>query len=115
MLKRRASLVSRRRKSKPTVRLLSAFDPYLLGYESRDLAVPPLSARRVHPGGGVLYATAIADGLAVGTWRLEKAPQRATIVVDAFEKLSAEVTVGLRAEAEDIARFLGSDSILKIL
>ncbi len=99
MLKRRASLVRRRRRSKPTVRLLAAFDPYLLGYESRDLAVPPLYARRVHPGGGVLAATAITDGLAVGTWRLEKERQRGTIVVDPFEKPSAEVTVGLRAEA----------------
>ena len=32
--------------------------------------VSPEHARRVHPGGGVLRATATVDGVAVGTWSL---------------------------------------------
>jgi hypothetical protein len=53
----------------PIVRLLPAFDTYLLGYRTRDLAVPRAGAREVWPGGGIVRPTVIANGLAVGTWR----------------------------------------------
>jgi hypothetical protein len=49
-------------------RLLGAFDPYLLGWRDRGFAVAPEHARRVHPGGGILRATATVDGRVVGTW-----------------------------------------------
>jgi Winged helix DNA-binding domain len=51
-------------------RLLPAFDPYLLGWKDRSFAVPDEQTRAVHPGGGILRATAIDDGVAVGTWTL---------------------------------------------
>jgi hypothetical protein len=51
-------------------RLLPAFDPYLLGWRDRSFAVPGEHARRVHPGGGMLRATATLDGRVVGTWTL---------------------------------------------
>ena len=44
-------------------RLLPAFDPYLLGWKDRAFAVPAAHAKRVHPGGGMLRATATVDGL----------------------------------------------------
>jgi winged helix DNA-binding protein len=53
----------------PVTRLLPAFDTYLLGYRSRDLAVPSEHSRRVWPGGGIVRQTVVANGLAVGTWR----------------------------------------------
>ncbi|MGH2706112.1 MAG: DNA glycosylase AlkZ-like family protein [Actinomycetota bacterium] len=46
----------RRRRPLPTpagvVRLLGAYDPYLLGYAGRDFAVAPDHAGRVHPAAG---------------------------------------------------------------
>lgn len=53
----------------PDVRLLPAFDTYLLGYRSRDFIVPPEHARRVAPGGGIIRPVVVANGRAVGTWR----------------------------------------------
>jgi hypothetical protein len=53
----------------PVVRLLPAFDTYLLGYRTRDAVVPPKHARRVWPGGGIVRPTVVANGRAVGTWR----------------------------------------------
>ena len=47
-------------------RLLGAFDPYLLGWRDRAFAVAPEHARRVHPGGGIVRATAVANGRVVG-------------------------------------------------
>jgi hypothetical protein len=53
----------------PVVRLLPAFDTYLLGYRTRDAIVAPEHARRVWPGGGIVRPTVVANGRAVGTWR----------------------------------------------
>jgi hypothetical protein len=49
------------------VRLLPSYDPYLLGYWSRDLIVSDRYARQIHPGGGMIRPTVILDGRAVGT------------------------------------------------
>ena len=52
-------------------RLLPAFDPYLLGWKDRSFAVPPALAKAVHPGGGMVRATATIDGIAVGDWDVD--------------------------------------------
>ena len=48
--------------------LIPAFDELLLGWRDRTPTVPPEHAKRVHPGGGILRAVALEDGVAVGTW-----------------------------------------------
>ncbi len=51
----------------PRVRL-PAFDELLLGWRDRTPTVPAAHARDVHPGGGILRAVVLEDGVAVGTW-----------------------------------------------
>jgi len=82
-------------------RLLAPFDPYLLGWRDRGFAVDPAHARRVHPGGGVLRATAIANGRAVGTWRR----RGAEVTIDAFAPLAPTVDAALRREAGRVVAF----------
>ncbi|MEA2412135.1 MAG: hypothetical protein QOC77_2696 [Thermoleophilaceae bacterium] len=53
----------------PVMRLLPAFDTYLLGYRMRDTMVPREHARRVWPGGGIVRPTVVANGRCAGTWR----------------------------------------------
>ena len=48
--------------------LLPAFDELLLGWRDRTPTVPSAHARAVHPGGGILRAVILEDGVAVGTW-----------------------------------------------
>lgn len=60
----------------PSARLLPAYDSFLLGYTNRDLIVPEAHAREVHPGGGVLRATVLVNGIAVGNWRACRGPHR---------------------------------------
>ncbi len=69
--------------------------------------MPAEHARRVHPGGGILRATATVDGLAVGTWSARRPGGRLTVEVKVFEPLEAEDAAALRAEAADLARFEG--------
>ena len=82
-------------------RLLAGFDPYLLGWRDRTFAVAPEHARRVHPGGGMLRATAIAGGRAVGTWTRRGGGG----VVEPFAPLPERVAAALGREAQDVTRF----------
>lgn len=83
-------------------RLLPAFDPYLLGWKDRSFAVPAAHAKRVHPGGGMLRATATVDGLAVGTW----SAARGEVELELFGRsASSAAKAALQADAEDVARF----------
>jgi hypothetical protein len=83
--------------TEPPPRLLPSFDPYLLGWKDRSFAVPPEHAHRVHPGGGVLRATAIVGGLAVGTWGL----RGGRVVLD----VGPEHATLLEGEVADVERF----------
>ncbi|HUS17795.1 MAG TPA: winged helix DNA-binding domain-containing protein [Chloroflexia bacterium] len=98
----------------PTVRLVAGYDPYLLGYESRALAVPPEHARRVHPGGGLLHPALLVDGLAAGTWRLKPARAGVEIVVAPFGELMPAVLAGLEAEVADVGAFLEQAATLRV-
>ncbi|MGK5636829.1 winged helix DNA-binding domain-containing protein [Streptomyces sp. URMC 126] len=88
------------------VRLLPAYDNYLVGYRRRDLSVPAEHEHRVWPGGGVIRPTVVVDGLAVGTWsggRRGSAP-----VVDPFPgsgPFGAAAAAGIARESADVARF----------
>jgi hypothetical protein len=90
----------------PNVRLLPRFDTYLLGYRDRDLSVPEAYAKRVHPGGGILHAVLLVDGVAAGTWKTERKKDRLDVVVDPFEALEDEIVDGLRDEVQRLGRFL---------
>jgi len=84
-------------------RLLAAFDPYLLGWKDRSFAVDAADARRVHPGGGIVRATAIDRGRAVGTWTMPGG----RVALEPFDSLPRTVEAALRREARDVERFLG--------
>jgi hypothetical protein len=89
------------------VRMVGHFDAYLLGYRSRDLVVAPRFVRRINSGGGFVQPAVLFDGRAVATWHQRRRGQRATILVEPFERLGPEVMPGLETEAADIGRFLG--------
>ncbi|WP_116110976.1 winged helix DNA-binding domain-containing protein [Amycolatopsis ruanii] len=82
----------------PTVRLIPAFDEYLLGWRTRDHAVAPEHRKLVHPGGGIIRAAVLVDGRVAGTWT--RAAGR--VEVQPFEPLP-----DLTAEIDDLRRFDG--------
>ena len=82
-------------------RLLPAFDPYLLGWKDRSFAVPPKYAMTVHPGGGMVRATAIDAGAkVVATWTSPRSPK-----IEPFGRMGSELRAALEADAEGLARF----------
>ena len=77
-------------------RLLAAFDPYLLGWRDRSFAVPAELRRRAFPGGGMLRAVTLDDGLVTGTWTVPGGRVR----------LDVPDPHRYAAEAADVERFL---------
>ena len=96
---------------RPAIKMLGAFDPYLLGYRTRDLGVGPELLKRVHPGGGIIRPTVLVDGQAVATWTRKRTGRKLSITVSPFESLSNEVQAGIDREVEDIGRFLALEVV----
>ncbi|MEQ4724452.1 winged helix DNA-binding domain-containing protein [Nonomuraea sp. B19D2] len=87
------------------VRMLPAYDNYLIGSRSRELSVPAAHQGRVWPGGGVIRPTVVADGLAIGTWARQDAGR--VVQMDAFEPLSSQVQALVNTEASAVTAFCG--------
>lgn len=98
----------------PIVRLLPRYDAYLLGYQSRAFMVSASHARRIHPGGGQINSTLIVDGRAVGVWSSQRKKNSTAIVVEPFEPFGANLMPKLEAEVQDIGRFLGQKTQLRV-
>lgn len=88
------------------VRLLPAYDNYLLGYRNRALSVDPAFERQVWPGGGQIRPTVAVDGRACATWGRRSGIRPGTVTP--FEPLTEQVAAGIAAEQADVDRFLGS-------
>ena len=104
MLKQRLAL---RASVRTDVRLLPAFDTYLLGYRRRDPAVSPALQRRLQRGGGWLHPAVVVNGRAVAAWSLRRTGLRGRLTLEPFEALPRTVRVGVDDEVADISRFLG--------
>ncbi|MEU0985266.1 winged helix DNA-binding domain-containing protein [Streptomyces sp. NPDC005953] len=87
------------------VRLLPAYDGFLVGYRSRAFAVPDGFERQVWPGGGQIRPTVIADGLAVATWSRGRSTQGG-VRREAFTALSAPTEAAIERDAVEVAAFL---------
>jgi hypothetical protein len=97
---------------RPAVRLLGAFDTYLLGYRDREPALPARYARRIQAGGGIIHPAVLVDGRVVGAWRLLRDARQTRLAVEPFEPHDAVVTAALEEEADDIGRFLDTPVVL---
>jgi winged helix DNA-binding protein len=112
MIQGRPGLAPKRRLDPPAtppavdVGLLPAFDAYLLGYRSRDLAVAPPLQRRLQRGGGWLHPAVVVNGRAVAAWNLDRTGRQARITIEPFERLGQAVRTGIDIEVRDIGRFI---------
>jgi Winged helix DNA-binding domain len=95
-------------------RLLGHFDPLLMGYQDRALILDPAHARSIQAGGGFIQPTVLAGGRVAGTWRLNRGPARARLVVEPFTALAAATRDALAAEATDVGRYLGTDVTFEV-
>jgi hypothetical protein len=91
----------------PILRLLPAWDNYLMGHRDRSFFADPEAWRRITPGGGLLRPTIVVDGVAAGTWSLQRKGRMVNVEVSPLRNLDADASAAVRAEVEDIQRFEG--------
>jgi DNA glycosylase AlkZ-like len=94
-----------RRPRERIVRLVPAWDNYLMGHRDRDFIAGPARWPSVMPGGGLIRPTIIVDGVAVGTWSMSRKRGRVEVQLDPFEELDDETTAAVRREVQDVERF----------
>jgi Winged helix DNA-binding domain len=86
----------------PPCLLLAAFDTLMLGYRSREPFVAAEHDHHVLKAGGMLKPVVLSDGMATGTWSIEKGRTEPSW----FDRPAP--TAALASEAADIERFLAS-------
>ena len=97
----------------PVVRLIPAFDTYLLGYQDREFAIAKADQGQVFHGGQIAPVI-LVDGLAEGTWRYEQRGSQMRIAAQPFRGFTPQVREGIAEEAEDIGRFYGLKAVLSL-
>ncbi|WTW98044.1 winged helix DNA-binding domain-containing protein [Streptomycetaceae bacterium NBC_01309] len=90
----------------PDVRLLPAYDNYLLAYRDRAPVVPAAHEHIVRPGGGVIRPVVLADGTAIGSWGRRSAAVRA----DPFEPWPPSLDPAVSEEIADVSRYLSESA-----
>jgi hypothetical protein len=87
------------------VRLLPAFDNYLVGYRDRD-ALLDADLRPLVYSGGMIFPTLVVDGRVAGVWSLRRSEQPVSVAVRTFVPLRPGERRALAGEVDDLARFL---------
>lgn len=88
------------------LRLLPAFDTFLLGYRDRTLHLSSEHARKVNAGGGMVRPVMLAAGRAEGTWQLKRRGKRAQVDITPFRRRTKLPAAEIESEVADIGRFL---------
>jgi hypothetical protein len=96
-----------RRPRRRIVRLLPAWDNYLMGHRDRDFIAGPERWPAIVPGGGMIRPVILVDGVAVGTWGVRRQGGSVEVEIDPFQELDDAVTAAIKEETEDIRRFEG--------
>ncbi len=96
------------------LRLLPAFDGFLLGYWNRDLFLPAAFAKQVQAGGGIIHPTVLLGGRITGTWRYEHAARESVLKVAPFQAFPDGLRGALQTEVDDVSRFLGEQVVFEM-
>ena len=97
-----------------TVRLLPAFDPYVIG-SARDAPaiLAPEHKASVHRPQGWISPVLLVDGRIEGVWSHERAGRRLAVRIEPFEDPPRTVREAAEAEAATLADFFGEDLSLE--
>jgi hypothetical protein len=87
------------------VRLLPAFDTYVLGHANRDHLVAPARRSLVYRTAGWVSPTVLVGGRVAGTWEHRLEEHRLEVRVAPFEPFGGPERAGVEAAAEGLAAF----------
>jgi Winged helix DNA-binding domain len=88
------------------IRMLGAFDTFLLGYKDRRFTAGDQHHETISDGGGGIYPVILRDGLVIGGWRVSRRGGRIEIALDR-DPLPRGAKQAIDAEIRDLERFEG--------
>ena len=91
-----------------SVRLLPAFDPYVVGFRPRELLVDSHNESRIFRSQAWFSPVVLVNGRAAGVWDRERRGGRLDIRIEPFARLSVATRRALASEVEGLAAFLGA-------
>jgi winged helix DNA-binding protein len=92
-----------------SVQLLPLFDPYLLGYASREHLFEKIHAPKVSRTAGWISAVVLVNGRVEGTWTHAISKRCLQVDVVPFKRLSAASAAQVRTRAGEIGKALGAE------
>jgi uncharacterized protein YcaQ len=96
------------------VRLLPAFDPWVLGASRVEGLLDPAHKPIVYRAQGWISPVVLVDGRISGVWKHTQKGRRLSVEVEPFVRLPKWVRANVEAEAERLAGFLGGELTLSI-
>ncbi|MGZ4666085.1 MAG: winged helix DNA-binding domain-containing protein [Frankiaceae bacterium] len=95
--------------STPTVRLLPAFDQYVVAASRHAERVMPVGTReQVYRNQGWLSPVLLVDGYMAGVWRHERSGSRLRVMIEPFDALTPAARAGAEDEAGRLALWAGA-------
>jgi winged helix DNA-binding protein len=94
------------------VRLLPAFDEYLLGWKDRTLTASTGDWKTINRGGGWLHPVVLIDGRAAATWTMHRTGDSSRLEVASFSRPTPALRRGITLEAKDLGSFLKSHVVV---
>ena len=91
-----------------SVRLLPAFDPYVVGFRPREHFVAQSHEARIFRPQGWISPVLLVDGAAAGVWKHERRRSAIELRVEPFAALPDATRRAVADEAEQLGAFLGA-------
>jgi Winged helix DNA-binding domain len=97
-----------------SVRLLPAFDPYVVGFRPRELLVDAAHEPRIFRPQAWFSPVVLVNGRAAGIWERERRGSRLEVRVEPFARLSAATRRAIASEADRLGEFLDAPAELQV-
>lgn len=86
-------------------RLVAEWDNLLLSHVDRSRVMSEAHRARVFTVNGIVRGTVLLDGFVAGTWKIERAKNAATVVLEPFARWSKADRLGVQEEAMRLLAF----------
>lgn len=96
---------------RPLVRLLPYFDSFLLGHKEREHLIAMQHRPKVYRAQGWIAPVVLVDGRVAAVWEHAREENRLRVKVTKFGSIPRGVPAGIREEAQDLGRFLGTPNV----
>ncbi len=97
-----------------SVRLLPAFDPYVVGFRPRSLLVDAEHEGRIFRPQAWFSPVVLVNGRAAGIWERERRGRRLEVRVEPFGRLSSATRSAIAEEADRLGEFLDTPADLEV-